>query len=68
MKAVTFAIADGASFGNTGRDYVLRRLVRRSVRFGRTLGFKEPFLYKLVPTIVMVMGEAYPELRPTLEK
>ena len=63
MKAVTFAISDGASFGNTGRDYVLRRLVRRSVRFGRTLGFKEPFLYKLVPTIVNVMGEAYPELK-----
>ena len=55
MKAVTFAISDGASFGNTGRDYVLRRLVRRSVRFGRTLGFSEPFLYKLVPTIVNVM-------------
>ena len=63
MKAVTFAISDGASFGNTGRDYVLRRLVRRSVRFGRTLGFNEPFLYKLVPTIVNVMGEAYPELK-----
>ena len=41
----------------------LRRLVRRSVRFGRTLGFSEPFLYKLVPTIVNVMGEAYPELK-----
>ncbi len=63
MKAVTFAISDGASFGNTGRDYVLRRLVRRSVRFGRTLGFSEPFLYKLVPTIVNVMGDAYPELK-----
>ena len=50
-------------FGNTGRDYVLRRLVRRSVRMGRTLGFSEPFLYKLVPTIVNVMGEAYPELK-----
>ena len=63
MKAVTFALTDGASFGNTGRDYVLRRLVRRSVRFGRKLGFKEPFLYKLVPTVVKVMGEAYPELK-----
>ena len=63
MKAVTFAISDGASFGNTGRDYVLRRLVRRSVRFGRTLGFSEPFLYKLVPVIVQVMGEAYPDLK-----
>ena len=63
MKAVTFALSDGASFGNTGRDYVLRRLVRRSVRFGRKLGFREPFLYKLVPTVVQVMGEAYPELK-----
>ena len=63
MKAVTFALTDGASFGNTGRDYVLRRLVRRSVRFGRKLGFSEPFLYKLVPTIVNVMGESYPELK-----
>lgn len=63
MKAVTFAISDGASFGNTGRDYILRRLVRRSVRYGKTLGFNEPFLYKLVPTIVEVMGEAYPELK-----
>ena len=63
MKAVTFALTDGASFGNTGRDYVLRRLVRRSVRFGRKLGFREPFLYKLVPTVVKVMGEAYPELK-----
>lgn len=63
IKAVTFAISDGANFGNTGRDYVLRRLVRRSVRFGRTLGFNEPFLYKLVPTVVNVMGESYPELK-----
>ncbi len=63
MRAVTFALTDGASFGNTGRDYVLRRLVRRSIRFGRKLGFKEPFLYKLVPTIVQVMGEAYPTLK-----
>ena len=63
IKAVAFALTDGASFGNTGRDYVLRRLVRRSVRFGRKLGFREPFLYKLVPTVVKVMGEAYPELK-----
>lgn len=63
LKAVTFALSDGASFGNTGRDYVLRRLVRRSVRFGKTLGFNEPFLYKLVPTVVEVMGDAYPELK-----
>ncbi len=63
IKAVTFALADGANFGNTGRDYVLRRLVRRSVRFGKKLGFEEPFLYKLVPVVVRVMGEAYPEIK-----
>ncbi len=63
MRAVTFALSDGANFGNTGRDYILRRLVRRSVRFGKKLGFNEPFLYKLVPTIVQVMGKAYPEIK-----
>ena len=63
VKAVTFALSDGASFGNSGRDYVLRRLVRRSVRFGKKLGFNEPFLYKLVPVVVEVMGEAYPEIK-----
>ncbi len=46
IKAITFALSDGASFGNTGRDYVLRRLLRRSSRFGKQLGFNEPFLYK----------------------
>ncbi len=62
MKAITFALSDGAAFGNTGRDYVLRRLLRRSVRYGKQLGFKEAFLYKLVPTVVEVMKEAYPLL------
>src|SRR5699024_7366786 len=62
MRAVTFALADGAMFENTGRGYVLRRLLRRSVRFGKKIGFTAPFLYRLVPTIVHLMQEAYPYL------
>ena len=62
MKAITFALSDGAVFENGGRGYVLRRLLRRSVRYGKKLGFKEPFLYKLVGTIVDVMKDAYPYL------
>ncbi len=63
IKALTFALSDGASFENTGRGYVLRRLLRRSSRFGKQLGFKEPFLYKLVPTVVEVMGDFYQDLK-----
>ena len=62
IKAITFALSDGASFGNTGRDYVLRRLLRRSSRFGKQLGFNEPFLYKLVGTVCETMGDFYKEL------
>ena len=62
LRAVTVALTDGAIFENTGRGYVLRRLLRRSVRMGKKLGMKEPFLYKLVDTIASVMGESYPEL------
>lgn len=63
IKAITFALADGAVFENTGRGYVLRRLLRRSVRFAKHLGFSDPFLYKLIPTVVEVMEKAYPYLK-----
>lgn len=62
IRAITFALADGASFENVGRGYVLRRLLRRSVRFGKRLGLTEAFMYKIVPTVVETMGKAYPYL------
>ena len=62
IRAITFALADGACFENVGRGYVLRRLLRRSVRVGKNLGFKEAFLYKIVSDVVDVMKGAYPYL------
>lgn len=63
VRALTFAIADGALPSNEGRGYVLRRILRRAARFARTLNVKEPIIYKLVPTVVDVMGKAFPEIR-----
>lgn len=62
IRAITFALADGAFFDNNGRGYVLRRLLRRSVRFGKNLGLNDAFLYKLVSDVIMIMKEAYPYL------
>lgn len=62
LRTLSFAIADGILPGNTGRNYVLRRILRRAVRYGRALGFKEPFFYQLVPGLIARMGEVFPEL------
>jgi alanyl-tRNA synthetase len=63
VRALTFAIADGALPANEGRGYVLRRILRRAARFGRTLGVAEPFIHRIVPALVAAMGAAYPEIR-----
>lgn len=67
MRAITFALADGAMFSNEGRGYVLKRLLRRAARFGLELDLKEPFLYKLVAFISDHMKEAYPYLEDMVE-
>ena len=63
IRAITFALADGACFENVGRGYVLRRLLRRSVRFGKNIGMECPFMYKIVSDVVDVMSDAYPYLK-----
>src|SRR2546430_1186157 len=63
IRAVSFAIADGIIPSNEGRGYVLRRILRRAVRYGRTLGFHEPFFFKLVDVVAKTMGDVFPEIR-----
>ena len=63
LRAIAFAIADGQLPSNAKAGYVIRRILRRAVRYGYTfLGQKEAFIYKLVPTLVEEMGEAFPEI------
>ncbi|MCE0484823.1 MAG: alanine--tRNA ligase [Methylacidiphilales bacterium] len=62
IRTLSFSIADGIQPSNEGRGYVLRRILRRAVRYGRNLGLKEPFLGKLVPTLVAEMQHVFPEM------
>ncbi|MBM3422373.1 MAG: alanine--tRNA ligase [Chlorobi bacterium] len=62
-RTLTFALADGAMPSNEGRGYVLRRILRRALRYARTLGCNEPILYRLVDTLAGSMGDVFPELR-----
>lgn len=64
VRAVAFSIADGQLPSNTGAGYVIRRILRRAIRYGFTfLGIKEPFMFRLVNVLVSVMGEAFSELK-----
>ena len=67
IRTLSFAIADGITPGNTDRNYVLRRILRRAVRYGRALGFREPFFYKLVAVLADTMGHVFPEIRAKQE-
>jgi len=61
-RSATFLIADGVSPSNTERGYVLRRLIRRAVRYGKSIGARDTFLYRYVPVVENVMGKRYPEI------
>jgi alanyl-tRNA synthetase len=63
IRALSFAIADGIIPSNEGRGYVLRRILRRAVRYGRALGFHEPFFFKLVDVVAKTMGDVFLEAR-----
>lgn len=63
IRAITVMISDGILPGNEGRGYVLRRILRRAVRYGRLLGIQDLFLAGLVDTVLDILGEEYPELR-----
>jgi len=70
-RTLTFALSDGAMPGNEGRGYVLRRILRRAVRYAGTLGCHEPIMYKMVEVLVRTMGDVFPELEKqqvTVEK
>jgi len=62
VRMLTFSIADGGLPSNEGRGYVMRRILRRAARYGRKLNMRQPFIYKIVPTVVEIMGDAYPEI------
>ena len=61
IRAVTFAIGDGEIFSNEGRGYVLRRLIRRAMRFAKSIGINKPFMYSLVKVVTKIYQDFYPE-------
>ncbi len=63
VRMLSFSIADGGIPSNEGRGYVMRRILRRAARFGRSLGMHEPFIYKIVEAVVKSMGNQYPEIK-----
>ncbi len=67
IRTTLFLLAQGTNFSNEGRGYVLRRILRRAVRHGYLLGFREPFMFKLVDTVVEIMGNEYDYLKTKAE-
>jgi len=63
IRACSFLIADGVIPGNEGRGYVLRRIIRRAIRHGYKLGARKAFFHRMLPDLVVTMGDAYPELK-----
>lgn len=67
VRTVSFAISDGALPSNEGRGYVLRRLLRRAVRFAKQINIHRPFMYELVPVVAEIMVDFYPEVKTKIE-
>ena len=67
IRTVSFALADGALFSNEGRGYVLRRVLRRAVRFAKKLNIQGAFMYKLVPVVYDIMKDFYPYMEEKLD-
>jgi len=67
IRTVVFAVSDGVMPSNEGRGYIIRRLLRRAVRYGKVLGMDKAFLYQLVPVVEQIMGEHYTELKDKQE-
>ena len=67
IRTALFLLAQGTNFSNEGRGYVLRRILRRAVRHGYLLGFREPFMFKLTDTVVSIMGKEYEYLKTKAE-
>ena len=68
LRSLSFAMSDGAQPSNVERGYVLRKLLRRAVRYGRGIGLHEPFLAKILPRLVEMMGEDFPELKASQKR
>ncbi|MBI5272384.1 MAG: alanine--tRNA ligase [Chlamydiia bacterium] len=68
IRSLSFAIADGVQPSNTDRGYVLRKILRRAVRYGRLLGLQRPFLADILPRLTQSMGEDFPELRTAQDR
>lgn len=68
LRSLSFAIADGVQPSNTDRGYVLRKVLRRASRYGRTLGLQKPFLADLLPRLVGAMGDDFPELKTAKQR
>lgn len=68
IRSLAFSISDGLLPGNTERGYVLRKIIRRAINYGRRLGFQAPFLSEVLPALVEGMGEAYPQLESSKDQ
>lgn len=66
IRTVTFAVSDGALPSNEGRGYILRRLIRRSVRYAKKLGIEKPFMFELVPVVAEIMEAYYPNVKENI--